>query len=129
MDRVVRERLRSGCSDKLRSKRNTSKDEIYDILDKCGLPGYANYFPDQLSGGMKKRLTFARALLIEPDFIILDEPFTNLHKDARKELWDLFFGLFPSRKIPSLIITHYPEELSERPVVYYQLQNGTLIKA
>lgn len=98
------------------------------LLEKCGLKDYINYFPDQLSGGMKKRLTFARALVLNPDFIILDEPFTNLHKDARKRLWDLYFDLFIENKILSIIITHYPEELKNRDVDFYELKNGKIEK-
>jgi ABC-type multidrug transport system ATPase subunit len=80
-------------------------------LDACGLADSVHAFPDELSGGMKKRLAFARALVFDPDFIILDEPFNNLHKEARDELWDLYVSLFTERGIPSVIITHFPEEL------------------
>lgn len=97
------------------------------FLDKCGLKRYANYFPEQLSGGMKKRLTFARALVLNPDFIILDEPFNNLDEPSRKELWDLFFELFPKRGIPSIIITHFPEELKGRDAIFYKFENKKLI--
>ncbi|MCB1193278.1 MAG: ATP-binding cassette domain-containing protein [Leptospiraceae bacterium] len=98
------------------------------FLDKCGLKKYVNYFPDQLSGGMKKRLTLARALVLNPDFIILDEPFTNLDHTSRHELWQLFFELFANRGIPSIIITHYPEELANRDIQYYELKHGKLWK-
>ncbi len=98
------------------------------LLEKCGLKEQINYFPDQLSGGMKKRVTFARALVLNPDFIILDEPFTNLHKDARKRLWDLYFELFIKNKILSIIITHYPEDLKDRKVCFYELKDGKIEK-
>ncbi len=80
-------------------------------LERCGLADSIRMFPDELSGGMKKRLAFARALVADPDFIILDEPFNKLHREAREELWDLYFSLFGERKIPAIIITHFPEEL------------------
>lgn len=102
----------------------------YEALCLVGLQDFAHYFPDEISGGMKKRVTFARALTLDPDFIILDEPFNNLDKIARQELWELFFSTFPSRGIPALIITHYPEELSSRKLKHLQLfENSTLLKS
>lgn len=97
------------------------------FLKLCGLEGYANYLPSELSGGMKKRLTFARALVLNPDFVILDEPFNNLHREGRRELWDLYFELFAARRIPTVIITHYPEELANRPVRYYHMEKGKIL--
>jgi ABC-type nitrate/sulfonate/bicarbonate transport system ATPase subunit/ABC-type nitrate/sulfonate/bicarbonate transport system permease component len=98
------------------------------FLEKCGLSDCINMFPDELSGGMKKRLTFARALILNPDFMVLDEPFNNLHMEARKNLWDLYFELFAGRNIPSLIITHYPEELAGRNIKLYEMKNRSLIE-
>jgi ABC-type nitrate/sulfonate/bicarbonate transport system ATPase subunit/ABC-type nitrate/sulfonate/bicarbonate transport system permease component len=96
------------------------------FLELCGLKDSIYLFPDELSGGMKKRLTFARALILNPDFMVLDEPFNNLHKEARDELWDLYFKLFVKRNIPSLIITHYPEELISRNVIVYEMKDKGL---
>jgi ABC-type nitrate/sulfonate/bicarbonate transport system ATPase subunit/ABC-type nitrate/sulfonate/bicarbonate transport system permease component len=94
-------------------------------LEAVGLAEYVHHFPDELSGGMKKRLAFARALAFDPDFIILDEPFNKLHKKARRELWDLHFRLFTGRGVPSLIITHYPEELSDRSrLSFFEMREG-----
>ncbi len=109
-------------------KVDNPEQETFNILEKCGLKAYMNYFPDQISGGMKKRLTFARAFMLNPDFIILDEPFINLHKEARVKLWNLYFELFVSREIPSIIITHYPEELKNRNVEFYEIKNGEIKK-
>ena len=110
-----------------KKKHDTEKITRY-FLEKCGLKNCENMFPDELSGGMKKRLAFARALILNPDFMVLDEPFNNLHKEARRDLWNLYFELFASRDIPSLIITHYPEELSGRNVKIFELKDRALIK-
>jgi len=45
------------------------------------------------------------------------------------ELWDMYFELFVKRNIPSLIITHYPEELEGRNVIFYEIKNGIIRKA
>ena len=103
-------------------------EQAVKILELCGLKGFENYFPDKLSGGMKKRLSLARAVALNPSFIIIDEPFAQLHKDARIELWDLFFELFPKKGVSAIIITHFPEELKNRKVEYCKLEDGRIIK-
>ncbi len=109
-------------------KDQRAKEKAVKILELCGLKGYENYFSDELSGGMKKRLSLARAVAHNPSFIIIDEPFAQLHKDARMELWNLFFELFPLKGVPTLIITHYPEELENMDVEYYKLEDGRMIE-
>ena len=114
-------------------KRNSKSERqqfAINVLNQCGLGDCFDLFPDELSGGMKKRLAFARAMAADPEFIILDEPFINLDKKSRQELWALFFQLFPQRKIPSLIITHYPEELNwpTEKACLYRLYNGKISK-
>ena len=96
-------------------------------LELVGLGDKLGSFPDELSGGQKKRLAFARALALNPGFMVLDEPFTNLDKEARGELWDLYWRLFPERGLTSLIITHYPEEFKNRKVHFAKLEKGILI--
>ncbi|MBN2402456.1 MAG: ATP-binding cassette domain-containing protein [Spirochaetes bacterium] len=99
------------------------------FLELCELTENINLYPDELSGGMKKLLSFARALMLNPDFMILDEPFNNLHKEARIKLWDMYFDLFVKRKIPSIIITHYPEELTNRNITLYEMKEGNIIRS
>jgi NitT/TauT family transport system ATP-binding protein len=109
----------------LKKKETDGTAVALQALETCGLSEYIDYFPDELSGGMKKRLAFARALVFEPDFIILDEPFNKLHREARDELWQLFFSLFVRRGIPSIMITHFPEELDRFPgCVRMELRDG-----
>jgi sulfonate transport system ATP-binding protein len=86
------------------------------VLAEVGLADDAAKFPDELSGGMRKRAALARALMQEPDFLVLDEPFQNLDEAARTALWDLTFAVMADRGIGALLITHYPRELDGRPV-------------
>lgn len=95
-------------------------------LELCGLKEAINLYPDQLSGGMKKRLALARAMALNPDFMILDEPFNNLDKEARAQMWSLYRSLFIKRGITSIIITHYPEEAVNLSDEIYILRNGKI---
>jgi len=86
------------------------------LLARVGLEGEHDKFPDELSGGMRKRAALARALMQDPDFVVLDEPFQNLDESSRKALWDLTFGVLADRGLGALIITHYPKELEGRRI-------------
>ncbi|MCS6873931.1 MAG: nitrate/sulfonate/bicarbonate ABC transporter ATP-binding protein [Pyrinomonadaceae bacterium] len=93
------------------------------ILDIVGLDGFEMAYPKELSGGMKQRVGFARALVVEPEVLFMDEPFSALDvltaENLRKELLDLWL----KRKIPTrtiFIVTHNIEEavfLADRIVV------------
>jgi ABC-type nitrate/sulfonate/bicarbonate transport system ATPase subunit/ABC-type nitrate/sulfonate/bicarbonate transport system permease component len=97
------------------------------LVARVGLEGEHDKFPEELSGGMRKRAALARALMQEPDFVVLDEPFQNLDEASRGALWDLTFGVLADRGLGALIITHYPRELEGRPVRLWTLP--TLAKA
>ena len=82
------------------------------LLSEAGLAGEEDKKPDELSGGMKKRAALARCFARLPDAIFLDEPFTGLHSEARGLLWDMFMRLHALHPVPTLIVTHHPEEIS-----------------
>ncbi|HTH13249.1 MAG TPA: ATP-binding cassette domain-containing protein [Spirochaetia bacterium] len=92
-----------------------------DLITRVGLGGEEAKFPDELSGGMRKRAALARALMQDPDFVVFDEPFQNLDEASRQALWDLTFGVLADRGIGALVITHYPRELEGRPVRFWTL--------
>jgi ABC-type nitrate/sulfonate/bicarbonate transport system ATPase subunit len=85
-------------------------------LSLWGLNGREHSFPHELSGGMRKRLAFARAWFMQPQVLLLDEPFVNLDREARDALWDLFFLRIRNQDITVLIVTHYHEELTRFPI-------------
>jgi ABC-type nitrate/sulfonate/bicarbonate transport system ATPase subunit/ABC-type nitrate/sulfonate/bicarbonate transport system permease component len=91
------------------------------LLAQVGLAGEEDKFPDELSGGMRKRAALARALMQDPDFVVFDEPFQNLDEASRAALWDLTFRVLAETGLGALIITHYPRELEGRPVRHWTL--------
>jgi NitT/TauT family transport system ATP-binding protein len=92
-------------------------------LDSVGLDGFETAFPKELSGGMKQRVGFARALVVEPEVLFMDEPFSALDvltaENLRSELLELWEGKkMPTRAV--FIVTHNIEEavsLADRVVV------------
>jgi lipooligosaccharide transport system ATP-binding protein len=89
------------------------------LLDFAQLTERANDRVDPLSGGMKRRLTIARALISDPDLLILDEPTTGLDPQARHLLWDRLYRL-KQEGVTLVITTHYmdeAEQLCDRLVV------------
>jgi lipooligosaccharide transport system ATP-binding protein len=90
-----------------------------DLLDFAQLTERAKDQVEPLSGGMKRRLTIARALINEPDLLLLDEPTTGLDPQARHLLWDRLYRL-KQRGVTLVLTTHYmdeAEQLCDRLVV------------
>jgi NitT/TauT family transport system ATP-binding protein len=95
---------------RLAGPRETISDRVDGLLADVGLTEYRELYPDQLSGGMRKRLALARALAGSPKLALLDEPFASLDLDAREELQELLQRLSVSKETAFGIITHDVEE-------------------
>lgn len=99
--------------------RKFMKSKIEELIDFAQLEEKRNAKTEELSGGMKRRLTIARALVNEPDILMLDEPTTGLDPQARHVLWDRLFRL-KEQGVTLVITTHYmdeAEQLCDRLVV------------
>jgi NitT/TauT family transport system ATP-binding protein len=81
-----------------------------DALDHVGLADASDRYPAQLSGGMKMRVSLARALVTEPTFLLLDEPFAALDEITRQALDDHLRSLWQTRGLSVLFVTHSVEE-------------------
>ena len=76
------------------------------LLETVGLDGFGDSAPWQLSGGMQQRAQLCRALVHEPDLLLLDEPFGALDAFTREELWDVLQKLYVERSCTVILVTH-----------------------
>jgi len=81
-----------------------------DMLFQVGLKGYGNYFPHELSGGMRQRGALARALASEPEILLMDEPFASVDAITRESLQDLLLGIWKEKGLTLVFVTHDIEE-------------------
>ena len=91
---------------RMRAQRRTFEDMAIRLLADVGLGGFEKKFPWELSGGMQQRASLCRALIHEPDLLLLDEPFGALDAFTREELWDILQKLWMERPFTTLLVTH-----------------------
>lgn len=77
--------------------------ELFDILE---LRAHRSHFPGELSLGLARRVALARAFAVEPDFLVLDEPFASLDKALAARLQDEIAALVASRSVLTILVTH-----------------------
>lgn len=98
------------------------------MLEKVKLLQLKNAFPHELSGGQKQRVSLARALVLKPDLLLLDEPFSSLDAALRESLRGEVKELLTEENITSLFITHDRDEAIEMGDRLAVMNNGTFIQ-
>jgi NitT/TauT family transport system ATP-binding protein len=96
-------------------------ERVSEVLELVGLSGFAKRYPDQLSGGMRKRAALARLLVYDPDTLLMDEPFAALDAQLRTIMQQELLELWGRRKKTVAFVTHDLEEailLADRVVVF-----------
>jgi len=91
---------------RIRREREGYRAKARALLESVGLGGFTEKYPWQLSGGMQQRTSICRALIHEPEILMLDEPFGALDAFTREELWCMMRDLHATRGITALLVTH-----------------------
>jgi sulfate/thiosulfate transport system ATP-binding protein len=109
---TVRENVAFGLKVRRRPKAEIRR-RVDELLELVQLPGLADRYPAQLSGGQRQRMALARALAVEPQVLLLDEPFGALDARVRKELRAWLRRLHDEVHVTTVFVTHDQEEAME----------------
>ncbi|MHC1693157.1 MAG: ABC transporter ATP-binding protein [Sphaerochaetaceae bacterium] len=104
------------------------KCKAFSMMEEVGVSHLADAYPSQLSGGEKQRCAIARALVVDPDVLLMDEPFSALDAMNRESMQELLLRLGARRNMTSLLVTHSIEEavyLGDCIHVMYRQKAGT----
>ena len=106
---------------------NANNVDIEELLERVGLKGFENNLPREVSGGMAQRASLARGLAVNPEVLLLDEPFAALDALTRLKMQDLLLEITKDSKTTVIFVTHDIDEalhLADRIVVLGQRGNG-----
>lgn len=110
--RTVRQNIAFGL-ELQRWKQDTIRLRVNELLALVKLQDYGDRYPSQLSGGQRQRVSLARALAVQPQVLLLDEPFSALDAKVRKELRAWLRNLHDHMQVTTVIVTHDQEEAME----------------
>jgi NitT/TauT family transport system ATP-binding protein len=101
--------------------RSERKSQAIELINRVGLAGFEDHFPNELSGGMRKRASLARTLIYNPDVLLMDEPFSAVDAQTRLILENQLLELWSGTGNTIIFVTHDLEEaisLSDRVIVF-----------
>lgn len=101
-------------------------NRVDELIHQLGLTAFQKQLYGTLSGGQKRRVDIARALLSKPDILFLDEPTTGLDIQTRKSIWDLLYRLQRDEGMTIILTTHYLDEADEADQLYI-IDHGKVI--
>jgi len=103
------------------------REQVMSMLDKVGLDGHEQKFPAQLSGGMKKRVGLARALMLQPKIVLFDEPTTGLDPEKSMEIYRLFYRTQEQFGYTAVIVSHDIPKIFNLADQVILLNNGKVV--
>ena len=108
--KTVRENVMFALTASGRARGAEARDRADSYIEKVGLAKFADSFPHMLSGGMKQRVAIARGMAMEPDVLLMDEPFAALDALTRRRMQDELLQLWDDTRFTVLFVTHSIEE-------------------
>ena len=108
------------------ARRGRRKERVDELLELVGLSGYRRRYPHQLSGGQQQRVALARALAIEPEIVLLDEPFSSLDAALRASVRSDVLGVLQRAGTTSILVTHDQDEALSMADEVAVLRNGVI---
>lgn len=108
--------------------KKSREQRALEMLDRVRLVEYAKRDPATLSGGQKQRVALARALVLEPEVLLMDEPFSSLDENLREDMRQLTFSLQKSLGITSVFVTHDREEAMRYSDAICVMQGGAILQ-
>ncbi len=102
------------------------RKRVHELLELVHLEQFADRLPAQLSGGQRQRMALARALAVQPEVLLLDEPFGALDAKVRKELRDWLRNLHDEMNVTTIFVTHDQEEALEVSDELVVINNGQI---
>jgi ABC-type sulfate/molybdate transport systems ATPase subunit len=112
-----------------RVPREERERRVAAALERFGIPDVAGVKPDKLSGGQRQRVALARALVLEPRALLLDEPLAALDVQTRSSVRKELHAIVSSVPIPTLLVTHDPDDARSFPERVVAIENGTITQA
>ena len=110
--------VRENLAIRARQYKGLKPNRVSDLIGRLGLSAFQKQRYGTLSGGQKRRVDIARALLHGPDLLFLDEPTTGLDIQTRKSIWDLLYQLQREEGMTVVLTTHYLDEADEADQIY-----------
>ena len=110
--------VRENLTIRARQYKGLKPNRVSDLIDRLGLSAFQKQKYGTLSGGQKRRVDIARALLHGPDLLFLDEPTTGVDIQTRKSIWDLLYQLQREEGMTVVLTTHYLDEADEADQIY-----------
>ena len=105
--KTVRENIELG----LRIRRGKIEaGKVKHLMQRLGIAELGGRYPHELSGGQQQRVGLARAFLLQPDVLLMDEPFSALDAITREEMQEVFLSLWQEQHLTTILVTHYVEE-------------------
>ena len=111
------------------NKKEIDEYQIENILESFGLKDFINYYPKSISGGMRRRVSLARAFINNPKVLLMDEPFVSLDQPTAENLYEVLINYWKKTNTTIILITHVLKEailLGDR-ILFFSKNPGTVV--